>query len=81
MVERVVVDVEEVVRAVRFDDWQATATRDREVRQVLRRTLSCATPERSPEHTSTSESITDPLVQVRRFTGTRSCRVSAIARL
>jgi type I restriction enzyme R subunit len=49
MVERVVVDVEEVVRAVRFDDWQATAAGDREVRQVLRRTLYVKYKLRDPE--------------------------------
>ena len=39
LVERVVADIDEVVRAVRFDGWQETAQGDREVQQALRRTL------------------------------------------
>jgi type I restriction enzyme R subunit len=39
MVERIVADIDEVVRAVRFDGWQETAAGDREVQQALRRTL------------------------------------------
>lgn len=39
MVERVVEDIDKVVRAVRFDGWQNTKEGDREVSQVLRRTL------------------------------------------
>ena len=39
MVERIVNDIDEVVRAVRFDGWQDTAAGDREVQQALRRTL------------------------------------------
>lgn len=39
MIERLVSDVDAVVRAVRFEGWQNTADGDREVRQVLRRTL------------------------------------------
>ena len=39
MVERVVNDIDEVVRAVRFEGWQDTAQGDREVQQALRRTL------------------------------------------
>lgn len=39
MVERVVADIDEVVRAVRFDGWQGTAQGDREVKQALRKTL------------------------------------------
>ena len=39
MVERIVSDVDEVVRAVRFDGWQTTAQGDREVKQVLRQIL------------------------------------------
>jgi type I restriction enzyme R subunit len=39
MVERIVSDIDEVVRAVRFDGWQDTAAGDREVQQALRRTL------------------------------------------
>ena len=39
MVERVVTDIDEVVRAVRFDGWQDTAAGDREVQQALRKTL------------------------------------------
>ena len=39
MVERVVNDIDEVVRAVRFDGWQGTSQGDRDVQQALRRTL------------------------------------------
>ena len=39
MVERVVADLDEVVRAVRFEGWQGTAQGDREVKQALRKTL------------------------------------------
>lgn len=39
IVERVVERVDEVVRAVRFDGWQATSEGDRDVRQALRKTL------------------------------------------
>ena len=39
MVERIVADIDEVVRAVRFDGWQDTAQGDREVHQALRKTL------------------------------------------
>jgi type I restriction enzyme R subunit len=39
MVERIVSDIDEVVRAVRFEGWQDTAAGDREVQQALRRTL------------------------------------------
>jgi type I restriction enzyme, R subunit len=49
MVERVVADIDEVVRAVRFDGWQATAAGDREVQQVLRRTLYVKYKLRDPE--------------------------------
>jgi type I restriction enzyme R subunit len=39
MVERVVNDVDEIVRIVRFDGWQQTHAGEREVRKALRRTL------------------------------------------
>ncbi|MGO7864968.1 HsdR family type I site-specific deoxyribonuclease [Rhizobium ruizarguesonis] len=39
MVKRVVDDIDEIVRAVRFDGWQATHAGEREVRKVLRQTL------------------------------------------
>ncbi len=39
MVERVVADIDEVVRLVRFRDWQRTASGEREVKGALRRTL------------------------------------------
>lgn len=39
IVERVVDDIDEIVRMVRFDGWQATAAGEREVRKALRRTL------------------------------------------
>jgi type I restriction enzyme R subunit len=49
MVERIVADIDEVVRAVRFDGWQSTAAGDREVQQVLRRTLYVKYKLRDPE--------------------------------
>nr|WP_283812595.1 HsdR family type I site-specific deoxyribonuclease [Bradyrhizobium aeschynomenes] len=39
MVERVVDDIDEIVRAVRFDGWQATHAGEREVKKALRQTL------------------------------------------
>jgi type I restriction enzyme R subunit len=39
IVERVVEDIDEIVRKVRFDDWQQTDAGEREVQRVLRRTL------------------------------------------
>ena len=39
LVERVVNDIDEIVRHVRFPGWQQTHAGDREVRQVLRKTL------------------------------------------
>ena len=39
IVERVVADVDQVVRAVRFDGWQDTREGDRDVRQALRKIL------------------------------------------
>jgi len=39
MVERVVEDIDEIVRLVRFDGWQATSAGEREVRRALRQTL------------------------------------------
>ena len=39
MVERVVTDIDEIVRLVRFDGWQATHAGEREVKKVLRKTL------------------------------------------
>lgn len=39
MVERVVNDIDEIVRAVRFDGWQATHAGEREVKKALRQTL------------------------------------------
>jgi type I restriction enzyme R subunit len=39
IVERVVSDVDEVVRSVRFDGWQSTHEGDRLVQQALRKTL------------------------------------------
>lgn len=39
MVERVVNDIDEVVRAVRFEGWQQTMSGDKEVQKALRRTL------------------------------------------
>ena len=39
MVERVVDDIDEIVRVVRFPGWQQTAAGEREVRKALRKTL------------------------------------------
>lgn len=39
IVENIVTRIDEVVRAVRFDGWQATIRGDQEVRQALRKTL------------------------------------------
>ena len=39
MVQRVVDDIDEIVRAVRFDGWQNTHAGEREVKQALRKTL------------------------------------------
>ena len=39
MVERVVADIDEIVRIVRFDGWQNTHAGEREVRGALRKTL------------------------------------------
>ena len=39
IVERIVDDIDDIVRKVRFDGWQATEAGNREVRKALRRTL------------------------------------------
>jgi type I restriction enzyme R subunit len=39
MVERVVADIDEIVRLVRFPGWQKTSAGEREVKQALRKTL------------------------------------------
>ncbi len=39
MVERIVNDIDEIVRHVRFDGWQDTHAGEREVKKVLRKTL------------------------------------------
>ena len=39
MVRRIVDDIDEIVRAVRFDGWQATHAGEREVKKALRGTL------------------------------------------
>jgi len=39
IVERVVTDIDEIVRLLRFDGWQATSAGEREVRKALRKTL------------------------------------------
>ena len=39
MVERGVNDIDEIVRIVRFDGWQATHAGEREVKMALRKTL------------------------------------------
>jgi type I restriction enzyme, R subunit len=39
MAERVVADIDEIVRYVRFDGWQQTVAGEREVKQALRKVL------------------------------------------
>lgn len=39
MVERIVTDIDEIVRLVRFPGWQTTHAGELEVRKALRRTL------------------------------------------
>ncbi len=39
VVERIVADIDEIVRVVRFDGWQTTSAGEREVKKALRRTL------------------------------------------
>ena len=39
IVERVVNDIDEIVRIVRFDGWQSTHAGEREVKLALRKTL------------------------------------------
>ena len=39
VVERVVTEIDEIVRVVRFDGWQDTSAGEREVRKALRKTL------------------------------------------
>ena len=39
MVERIVADIDEIVRVVRFPGWQGTSAGEREVQKALRRTL------------------------------------------
>ena len=39
MVERVVKDIDEIVRLVRFPGWQHTSAGEREVKKALRKTL------------------------------------------
>lgn len=39
MVERIVGDIDQLVRLVRFDGWQQTSAGEREVKQALRKTL------------------------------------------
>ncbi len=39
IVERIVADIDNIVKQVRFDGWQATAQGEREVKQALRRAL------------------------------------------
>ena len=39
VVERIVNDIDEIVRVVRFNGWQATSAGEREVKQALRKTL------------------------------------------
>ena len=39
MVKRIVNDIDEIVRHVRFDGWQTTHAGEREVKKVVRKTL------------------------------------------
>jgi len=40
VVERIVDDIDDIIRKIRFDGWQATEAGKREVRKALRRTLA-----------------------------------------
>lgn len=40
MIERIVTDIDEIVRIVRFPGWQNTNAGEREVKLALRRTLA-----------------------------------------
>jgi type I restriction enzyme R subunit len=40
VVERIVDDIDDIVRKIRFEGWQATEGGKREVRKALRRTLA-----------------------------------------
>ena len=48
MVERIVADIDDLVRSARFDGWQDTAQGDREVHQALHRSLSVGYKMRGP---------------------------------
>ncbi len=39
MVERIVVDIDEIVRMVRFPGWQGTMSGEREVKKALRHVI------------------------------------------
>ena len=39
MVERIVADIDEIVRLVRFPGWQGTQAGERQVKQALRKAL------------------------------------------
>ncbi|CAM3586604.1 hypothetical protein COSO111634_20060 [Corallococcus soli] len=39
VVERVVADIDEIVRLIRFPGWQQTAAGEREVKKALRKSL------------------------------------------
>ena len=39
VVERIVTDIDEIVRLVRFPDWQTTSAGERQVKKALRKTL------------------------------------------
>jgi type I restriction enzyme, R subunit len=39
MVERIVTDIDEIVRVVRFPDWQGTKAGEREVQKALRKVI------------------------------------------
>lgn len=39
-IERIVDDIDDIVRKIRFEGWQATEGGKREVRKALRRTLA-----------------------------------------
>jgi type I restriction enzyme, R subunit len=48
MVERVVNDIDEIVRFVRFDGWKATHAGEREVKMALRKALFSTSCVRDP---------------------------------
>ena len=60
MVERVVNNIDEIVRCVRFDGWQNTHAGEREVKMALRKTLFHYKLHQDQEHRVGDIAITEP---------------------